>query len=247
MLRKKISRLMPAGDRDDSESHYSRIHHTFARDEYQRNANVIGYHGNRAVGQFDLNGRFQEQPDAWRFVITRWDAPEGIDAHTVGFMSEQLRNLFYADRPKCIGSVAACDVEEHVLVDLLTRQTALVKYLFRYAPEQFGDEEAFEDYYTGTHLPGLLAALEPAAGLRLFITNRALQEAELVERDDGTMEYTGRYRPPSTYRFEEFYFDHDGVAEAFFTSPAALALLRDSDYGKVLGYHVEEKCGVDRR
>lgn len=246
MLKKKISRLLPAGDRAESERHYMAVHHTFARDRFRQiTEDVIGYHANRAIGQFDLNGRFQERPDAWRFVVTRW---ESRDENTVGFMDESLRNLFYADRPKCIGSVAACDVEEEVMVDHMTGQTSLVKYLFRYAPAQFGDQKVFESYYRGTHLPALLEAIEAIPGLRLFITNRVLREAELADREDGTMEYTGAYlERPSTFVYEEYYFDHDGLGEDFFASEAALALLRDSPYGRVLGYLVEEKCGVDRR
>ena len=238
MLKKKISRLAPAGDRDESERHYMVVHHTFARDQFRRVAtDVIGYHANRAVGQFDLNGRFRERPDAWRFVVTRW---ESRDSHTVGFMNETLRNLFYADRPNCIGSVAACDVEEEVMVDRMTGQTSLVKYLFRYAPQQFGDRETFDSYYRSKHLPALLEALATTAGVRLFVTNRVLREAELADREDGTMEYTGAYLDrPSTYVYEEYYFDHDGLGDDFFSSEAALALLRDSPYGRVLGYLVE--------
>ena len=246
MLKKKISRLLPVADREAAERHYADIHYTFARDQFLRcTPDVVGYHVNRAIGQFDLNGTFRERPEAWRFVITRWEARE---EHTLGFMDERLRNLFYADRPKCIGSVAACDVDERVLVDHMTgRQTALAKYLFRYAPEQFGEATSFDAYYDQVHLPRLLDALRDATGVRLFISNRAQQEAELEHRPDGTMAYTGRYLAPTTYCFEELYFDHEGHADAFFTSAPVLSLLRDSDWGRVLGYHVEEKCGVDRR
>jgi hypothetical protein len=249
MRKKKISYLLPVGDREESERHYAAVHHTFARKQFRlASPDLIGYHANRAIAQFDLNGRFEQRPEAWRFVITRWEAHDGEEGHTVAFMSETVRNLFYADRPNCIGSVAASDVEEAVLIDRMSGQTALTKYLFRYAADQLGDHETFTSYYRDEHLPALLAALNAADGLRLFVSNRVLRQAELVKRPDGTMEYTGRYVDrPSTYYYEEYYFDHDGLAEEFFTSPAALCLLRDSAYGRIAGYHVEEKCGVDRR
>ena len=251
MHKKKISRLQPVDParRDESERHYAQVHHTFARDQFRRVAtDVTGYHGNRALGQFDLNGTFTERPDEWRFVITRWNAVGPEASHTVGFMSETLRNLFYADRAKCIGSVAACEVTETVLLDRLSGQTSLAKYLFRYGPEQFGDFDDFTSYYDGEHLPLLQRSIDRAYGLRLCLTNRVVQEAELKTRADGSMEYTGNYlERPSTYQFEEYYFDHDGLAHEFFTSAEMLCLLRDSRFGRVPGYQVEEKCGVDRR
>jgi hypothetical protein len=223
------------------------VHHTFARAEFQQLPALIGYHPNRAVGKFDLNGCFEERPDAWRFVVTRFEAPDGA-AHTVGFMPEWLRDLFYADRKSCIGSVAACDVDEHVVVNRLTGQTSLVKYLFLHLPEQYGSAAEFAAHYRDHHLPVLTGAARTAPGLRLFISNPVLQEADMVDRPDGTMAYTGGYRDTAgTYCFDELYFDHEGLAAEFFTSAPVLRVLRDSPVGKLCGYHVEEKCGVDRR
>jgi hypothetical protein len=248
-MKKKIVRLTPPnyGSLDENDRHYVASHFRFGATTFQTVPAVIAYHSNRAIAQYDLNGTFRERPDCWRFVITRWD-DAGDDGHSVGWLDERVRLLFFKDREKCIGEVSSCEVEEATVVDRLHRQTALVKYVFRYLPSQFGPLDDFEQYYRDVHLPALSDVAQEASGMRLLLTNRVAQEAETAVRPDGLTEYTGGYLATvGTYRYEEYYFDNVYFADAFFRRTEVLALLRDTRFGRVPGYQVEEKCGVDRR
>ena len=248
-MKKKFVRLTPPDESqlDEYDRHYLTSHFRFAATTFQTVPAVVAYHSNRAVAQYDLNGTFLERPDCWRFVITQWD-DSNDGGHSVGWLDERVRLLFFRDREKCIGGVSSCEVEETTVVDRLHRQTAMVKYLFRYLPTQFGPLDEFEQYYCGVHLPAMAQLADEAGGLRLFLTNRVAQEAETAVRPDGRTEYTGGYlATASTYRYEEYYFDNIYYADTFFRRTEVLALLRDSPFGRVPGYQVEEKCGIDRR
>jgi len=249
-MKKKIVRLSPARgvSLEDAERHYRDVHFRFASTTFRHSIDaVIAYHSNHAVGQFDLMGGFSERPDAWRFVFTQWDDSHD-DGHAVGWLPERIRGLFFVDRENCIDETSSCEVDEHVVIDRLRGHTSLVKYLFRYAPDQVGPQAEFERYYEHEHAPTLRAAATSCPGLRKLVSNRVLQEAAVSVREDGHTEYSGGYMETvSSYRFEELWFDNDDVAAEFFHDPCVLGLLRDSPYGKVRGYRVEEVCGVDRR
>jgi hypothetical protein len=247
--KKKFVRLWPIPDMDleDADRHYRDVHFRFAATTFRTTDAVLAYHSNRALGQFELTGGFSEDPDIWRFVVTRWDSSHDGE-HSVGWLDPRIRDLFFVDRRNGIGRVSSCEVDEQIVVDRRSGQLTSAKYIIQFTSAQFPDAGAFDEYYNSRHLPAIAEAAQSAAGLRLFITNPVLQEAETGVRPDGHTEYTGGYLPDaSVRRFEELWFDSEQDGREFFRSPSVLALMRDSPSGKVSAYHVEEHCGIDRR
>src|SRR5690606_18777771 len=69
---KRIDRFdpVPGKTRAECDRHYLEIHHAFARNMYRSpEADVQLYVANRALGQYDINGGFDQDPTAWRFVF----------------------------------------------------------------------------------------------------------------------------------------------------------------------------------
>ena len=248
-MKKKFVQLFPFDPVDlvAADQHYLDVHFSFAATAFRDVPAVWAYHTNRVTGQLDLRGGFDEQPDAWRFVITQWD-DGGDDGHAVGWLDARVRELFFADRRGHIASVQSWEVDEDVVVDRRTGQLTSVKHVLRYPRAQFGPADAFAERYAAIHLPALRALAESAEGLRLLLTNAVARQAESRERADGLSEYTGGYlAEPSMLCFEEIWFDSALAADWFFRSEPVLQLLRDGPFGKVPAYRVEERCGIDRR
>jgi hypothetical protein len=247
-MRKKFVELLPY-DRTDlpaADAHYLDVHFRFAASTFHDVEAVRAYHTNRVVGQLDLTGGFAGQPDTWRFVVTQWD--DGGDDHHVGWLDARVRELFFADRAGHIAGVRSWEVDEQTVVDRRSGQLTSVKYVLRYPREHHPSADAFWHWYRNEHLPALHALTVAAPGLRLYLSNAVTREAESRVRADGLSEYTGAYLGDASMRcFEELWFDSELVADRFFRSDGALAVLRDGQMGKVAGYHVEERCGIDRR
>jgi hypothetical protein len=249
VLKKKFVELTPHDPREieEADRHYLDVHFRFAATTFRDIDAVRAYHSNRAVAQLDLTGGFRQRPDLWRLVVTQWDAAND-GGHSVGWLDERIRNLFFLDRKGVIAGVHSWELEEELVVDRRSGQLTSVKYVARYPAAQFGPARAFEEHYTTEHLPALRSLAEAADGLRLVLTNQVAREAETRTRPDGHTEYSGAYLPDSNVlRFEELWFDSSVAAELFFADPAVLALFRDGPCGKVPIYQMDEHCGIDRR
>lgn len=244
---KRIDRFDPVRSRtfDDAERHYVDIHHRFVRNMYRRDDSVVHqYIANRALGQYDINGGFDQVPTAWRYVIE--EVNDDLQAAD-DFISGWAKDIIWLDHLNCIRNIKAYDVEANTVFDKISGQMIFVKYLFEYHRREDVSVEACDDYYVGTHLPGLGERLENAFGFRKFVSNRVLREAETQPFNEEGQIITGNYLPSSlTYRFEEYWFDNVAWAGEFFGQDEVQQLLRAPFYASTEGYLVEQRCGVDK-
>src|SRR4051812_26090096 len=156
VLKKKFVELVPHDPRNTeaADRHYIDVHFRFAATTFRDIPAVVAYHTNRAIAQLDLNGGFQQHPDVWRLVVTQWDgANDG--GHSVGWLDERIRNLFFVDRRGQIADVQSWEVEEQVVVDRRAGQLTSAKYVARYPAAQFGAAGAFAQHYVANHVPAL--------------------------------------------------------------------------------------------
>lgn len=242
---KAINRFDPVRSKtlDEAERHYVEIHHTFAREMHRRNDAVLQYLPARAVGQYDINGEFDQTPDAWRYVIhlRRDDLP---DAHS--FLPESDRQTIWTDHTQCIRNIRGLEVQPETVLDRCTGQMVFVKYLFEFHAEGSEQAEA-KRHYVGQYLPRLKALLGAAFGFRKCVSNKVIRQVVTAPLQEEGQIVTGEYvEPVSAYRIDEFWFDNVAWGGDFFRNPATRALLRDKDLGRMEGYFVEEKCGVDK-
>jgi hypothetical protein len=251
--RKRITRVEPAGaiGRAASERHYVNVHHAYVRRMYRAHeAPTLRYAANLAVAQHDLTGRFEEEPDAWRWQVSEvCEALSGADS----FVPDAVRGLIWEDHLKCIEGIEAGEYEERNLVDRRSGQLSCAKYLFTYrsaAPPGGPAATPAERgrHYDEVHLPALTALAEEAFGLRLFVSNRMVREAATEDGfGPGASIATGYVDAPRTLAIEELYFDNRDWGDEFFGRPEVLALLHHSLLGRVEGYAVTETIGIDER
>jgi hypothetical protein len=251
--RKRITRVEPASaiGREASERHYVDVHHAYVRRMYRANeAPTLRYAANLALAQHDLTGRFNEEPDAWRWQVSEVrEALDGADT----FIPDSVRGLIWEDHLKCIEGIEAGEYEERVLVDRRSGQLSCAKYLFTYRAEapRGGPAATREErarHYDGAHLPALTALAAEAFGLRLLVSNRMVREA--ATGDDfgpGGSISPGYVEEPRTLAIEELYFDNRDWGDEFFGRPEVLELLHRSPLGRVEGYAVSETIGIDER
>lgn len=225
----------------ESERYYVEVHTRYARHWLRQAEGYLSYHTNRVVRQYDIFGTWHKPPGAWRFVILR--TAEGRSSAL-----PPTRNGFpWRDHPNCLKDLRRFDVEEQVLVNRLTAQTALEKYLFEIdrAPGTPVPEAAARL----SELAALLTAeLQGAFGVRLLVLNRVLRESVTEPVVEAGQRLTGRFHPETLrLAYLEFYFDHEEWGDEFFARPGVREALQDPFYGAVNGYHVQERCGFDHR
>lgn len=244
---KRIDRFDPAADRglEESERHYLEVHHPFARSIFRReDSRVKRYVANRALRQYDVNGNFKKEPDAWRFVLEEVD-DDLEDA--VAWLPEWVRETIWTDHLNCISNIRAYDVEPTVVHDYRTDQTALVKVLFQYERNSDESSDSSNDYYESDILPLLKSRLEDAFGFRLFITNKVLRQTDVEDLSEEGQVIAPTYRDQTEcLRFDEFWFDNVDWAHEFFHAPEVRDHVQGARFGTVSGYLVEERCGVDK-
>ena len=243
---KRISRLNPPPSvgRERAERHYTTVHHPFARRLLRDHGpRVRRYSVDRADWQYSLSGRFEEQPTAWRFVVLEVDddLPDAL-----GYLPPWVQPLLWTDHAKCIERMAAWEVEARTVVDRRSGQLSSAKFVFLYesAAKDGGDRLA---HYRDVHVPALADLVRDAFGARLYVSNTVIREAETSDEHGPAASYTGAYLERSTLlAIDEIWFDNiEWGADAFGSAPG-LALLRDSELGRVEGYAVEETVGVDK-
>jgi len=243
---KAINRFDPVRARsfEEAERHYLEIHHAFARAMHRASDAVLQYVPNRALAQYDVNGGFDQDPEAWRYVfhLRREDLP---DAQS--FIPEGDRQAIWADHTNCLRNIRALEVAPEVLADKCTGQMVFVKYVFEYHFTADVPAATAEAAYQEEHLPRLRALLGEAFGFRKCITNKALRQAVTAPLAEEGQILTGDYiDPESVYRIEEYWFDNAAWGADFFGDPRVRDLLRAPERGRMEGYLVEEKCGVDK-
>jgi hypothetical protein len=242
-MSKSISSFLPVSKHPQarSERHYVQVHVPFARRLLLAKPQVISYHTNRARSEYDLNGRWRQRPNAWRFVVLRFEEGQGL-----GFTEEE-RRVVSNDHRNCLRGLRGCPVTEEVLHDRLAGQTSLAKYLFefdRYPTTPF--EEARERARElGTEF---LARAGSAFGIRRISLNLVDGEAETGALDEEGQLITGRLLPETDkVAFLEVYFDHEEWGDGLFAQDGLRELLVDPFFAVARGYKIDERCGLDRR
>lgn len=127
-MSKSISQFLPltGQSREDADRHYRRAHTRFARAQLRTMPHVLTYHTNRAEAEYDIAGGWSQRPRAFRFVILRFAPGRSLD------FPPDVRERVAQDHRLFLRELRGFAVEEEVLVDRLSGQTALVKYLFEY-------------------------------------------------------------------------------------------------------------------
>lgn len=243
---KRISRFQPpvAVGRDRAERHYADVHHPFARRLFREHGDLLTrYVANRADRQHSLRGRFEEEPTAWRFVITEVD-DDVPDASA--WLPAWAQPLIWDDHRKCIASIEAWEVDETVVVDQRCGQVSMVKQLFLYAAADTSGGGV--ERYLAEHVPALAELFAQAFGARLYLSNVVRRQAATSDDFGAGAAYTGGYAPQaSMMAVAETYFDAAEWAEEFYSSAAVVRLLQRSPWARVEGYSVTETVGVDKR
>lgn len=247
---KGITRWNPLhwSDVDEYERHYQQVHTVFVRANLRYGDIGVSYHIDRVLRQRDVAGGWAQRPRAWRFAITRTrDVPL---TGAGGAIPEVLRHQYDVDHTNFLRDLRSCQCEEVTVLDRLTGQTALDKYLLEIDRRPgISDDEAWAGLRP--RLDDLHARAADAFGARLVIENRVRAEAET-----GPVEAPGQRFGPDQFRPEtdkvayvEWYFDHYQWGDEFFADAAETvdAILWDPAYSVAALYHVEERGGVDKR
>ena len=239
---KTIGRIEPLSTQpvEESERHYVEVHTRWARHRLRQLPEVTAYHTNRVLRQYDIRGGWAQRPSAWRFVILRFEGPR------ISFTPED-RATIARDHLNCLKNLRSCVVDEQVLLDQRSGQTAFEKYLFEYdrAPDT-SREQADADL--DALLRSLLDLADGAFGLRLVALNRVVAEAEALRADEPGQVPTGRLLDDTTkLAYLEIYFDQQEWGDDFFARDDVGATLRSGSFEVANGYHVHEACGMDRR
>lgn len=242
-LGKSISRFLPVTTHpvEESERHYVEVHFPWAQRLLRAQPQVQTYHVNRAVRQYDQLGRFRRRPSAWRFVLLTFDEGRNLQ------FDVRTSNAIAQDHPNCLRDLRGTPVEESVVRSRLDGQTALAKYLIEVdrttATPQADAVRGFESF-----TDALAERLDAVADFRLLRLNRVLAEAATAPVVEPGQRTTGEMLPETTKTgYVEVYFDDAYAGDDFFARRDVLELFDDARFATMAAYHVEERCGLDRR
>lgn len=240
---KAISHFLPASTvtAEKANEYYLRVHTRFARHFLREMDQVVSYHTGRAVAQYDLLGGWDRDPQAFRFVLLRFLPDRGLE------LTDDLREAIVADHRLFLRELRPFTVSEEVVLDRMSGQTALEKYLFEIDRHDTTDPEAAR-----AHLRRQLAVLAQEAssafGARQILVNHVLREQVTAPVDEPGQRPLPEMLPETPRQaFLEFYFDQHEWAQGFFDRPVVRAVLQDRFWATVHGYRIEEQCGLDRR
>jgi hypothetical protein len=240
---KHVSRFLPTPSRspEECERHYTEVHVHMAQELLRPMPSLLSYHTNVAVAQADVNGAFKARPRAWRFALMRFEP-----GATLAFSPEQTE-MVAQDHVNCLYRLRSCDVEESVLLDRLSGQTALAKFMLEAdRPASVDPEQAWASF---TRLAeGVLAVMEGAFGARALYLSRALNEVECEPLDVEGQRPIGVLDETTRVGYIEAYFDHGRWGqEALGVLARDGALGRVEDLVDVNLLHVEERAALDLR
>ncbi|MGX4694851.1 hypothetical protein [Streptomyces sp. JNUCC 63] len=232
---------LPTVTADEADQHYLQVHTRFARHFLREMEQVVSYHINRAVAEYDLVGGWAQRPHAFRFIVMRFLPGRGLE------LPEQLRELIVQDHRNFLCDLRPFRVREEVVLDRLNGQTALEKYVFELdRPDGADPEEA------SAHLRERMAVLAEEAsrafGIRQILVDHVESEGATEPVDEpGQRTLPGTLPATSRQAFVELYFDQREWAEDWFARPAVRGVLQDRYWQPIRGYRVKELCGLDRR
>lgn len=237
---KVIGRFDPTPSRtpEECERHYTRVHVPMAQDLLRPMSSLLSYHTDRAVAQADVNGRWNQRPRAWRFVVLRFAPGE-----TLAFTAEQ-NEIVAQDHVNCLYRLRSCEVEETVLLDRVGGQLALAKFMIEADRRPGGDADsawgAFERLAQRVH-----STMDGAFGARRLTLNRVLNEVECEAVDVEGQRPIGLLEDSTRVGYVEAYFDHARWGEEALGVLAAQGVLRDPELDEVNLLRVEEQSPLD--
>jgi hypothetical protein len=240
---KSIAQFLPlTGQRPNaSDRHYRRVHTPFARRTLREMPHVLSYHTDRARAELDLAGGWAQRPHAFRFVILRFEAGRSLE------FPPEVRAQIAEDHRNFLRDFRGFVVDEHVVLDRLSGQTALVKYVVEY--ERADDADAAQAVARLEDALRAVAAHRPERfGLRQLLVNRVTAEAVAEPIDQPGQRTTDRVLPDTTKAaFVELYFDSRDRAEEWFAQPTVHDALFGGRWHLTRASRVSEECGFDRR
>ncbi|WP_114423141.1 hypothetical protein [Nocardioides houyundeii] len=228
---------------EQCERHYLRVHSPWAVREIRRMDDIVSYHTNLMLGQWDLLGGFHQAPDQWRFATmrSRPGGHAGFPPPMLGFLSQ--------DHESFLSHLRGFAVEESVWLDRRSGQLTSEKYVIVLdRPDGLGQAAAHEA--AEVVQDRLRELLEDAYGARLMVVNRVLAESQYDEGREPGQRITSRSASDSSrVSYLEIYFDHQEWGEEFFARADVQDSVRSSPFapGWVAGYHVLERAGHDKR
>ena len=237
---KVIGRFDPTPSRtpEECERHYTHVHVRMAQDLLRPMPSLLSYYTDRAVAQADVNGGWNQRPQAWRFVVLRFTPGE-----TLAFTPEQ-NEMVAQDHVNCLCRLRSCEVDEHLLLDRVDGQLALSKFMVE------ADRAPGVDADTAWGVFNRLAnrvhgAMDGAFGARRLIVNRVLNEVECEPLDVEGQRPVGLREDTSRLGYIEAYFDHPRWGEEALGVLAAGGALRDPALVDVNLLRVEELAPLD--
>ena len=242
-MAKAIGRFDPTPSRapEECERHYIQVHVRMAKELLRPMPSLRAYHTNRVVAQADVTGGWSQLPRAWRFNMLRFAPGEAL-----AFTPEQ-DEMVARDHVNCLYRLRHCNVEETVLLDRLSGQTALAKFLLEAdRPASVDPERAWASF--SELAERVLAMMDGAFGARALYANRVLSELECEPVDVEGQRPVGVLAETTRVGYLEAYFDHPRWGEE-----ALGVLARDGALGQVRDlvdvnlFRVEEQTPLDRR
>ena len=228
---------------EQCEAHYLQVHSPWALREIRAMDDMVSYHTNLMLGQWDLLGGFRQVPDEWRFATmrSRPGGRGGFPPAVLEFLSQDHQNF--------LSHLRGFAVEESVSVDRRSGQLTSDKYvLVLDRPDGLAPDDALTAAAAVEARLGELFA--DAYGARLMVVNRVLAESEYdALREPGQL-ITSRVAGDSTrLSYLELYFDHEEWGGEFFARADVQSAVRDSPFApkSSAAYHVLERAGHDKR
>lgn len=238
---KVIGRFDPTPSRtpEECERHYTEVHVRMAQDLLRPMPAFLSYYTDRAMTQADVNGRWQQRPRAWRFVVLRFSPGE-----TLAFTPEQ-NEMVAQDHVNCLYRLRSCEVEDNVLLDRLNGQLALAKFMIE--ADRAPGVDAGTAWEAFSRLADRVrAAADGAFGLRRLILNRVVNEVECEPLDVEGQRPVGLLEDSTRVGYIEVYFDHDRWGEEALGALAAEGALRDEPaLADVHLLQVDERAPLD--
>jgi hypothetical protein len=237
---KVIGRFDPTPSRtpEECERHYTQVHVRMAQDLLRPMSTLLSYYTDRAVGQADVNGGWNQRPRAWRFVVLRFTPGE-----TLAFTAEQTE-MVAQDHVNCLYRLRSCEVEESVLFDRVERQRALVKFMIEADRAVGVNPDAAWSVFAALaeRVRGLM---DGAFGARELILNRVVNEVDCEPLDVEGQRPIGLLDDTTRVGYIEAYFDHARWGEEALGALAAEGALRDPALVDVNLLRVEELAPLD--
>jgi hypothetical protein len=209
-----------------------------AQDLLRPMPSLLSYYTDRAVAQADVNGRWNQRPRAWRFVVLRFTPGE-----TLAFTAEQ-NEMVAQDHVNCLYRLRSCEVEEQVLLDRVDGQLALAKFMIEADRAPGVDADAAWDAF-GAVAERVRGVMDGEFGARRLILNRALNEVECEPLDVEGQRPIGLLEDTTRAGYIEAYFDHARWGEEALGALAAEGVLRDPALVGVNLLRVEEHAPLD--